>query len=326
MTQLDEYPLGLLPCPVEHADPFGHRCWNGNDRMILGFMQTHMYSAEIQHIAQCTTSATAFRMLRIRHEKRSNLTQLQLIQKLMQITFDDEPESFESNMADYRDLIYRIESIGHVDVNKLGLLFLLLNIKTSHPGVHDALAPSLMDGSVSVELMEARMQYHFEMHAAHQRQQQLPTSSIALPAQMPLRSVLCPNCKKVGHMVEFCIAPGGKMEGLSMQDAINRQRIIRDTLRNRPKPKEDSATPSTTPSVPPSPSSNSTLIKMDNDVSVWIGGIHFRQENKISAALADSVPPEPSSDTEEYPDWPGSVDTTLDSSIFMIASDVTLLS
>ncbi len=230
MTQLDEYPLRLLQCPNEHMDPLGHRCWNGNDRMILSFMQTHMFSAEIQHVAACATSAEVFCMLHNRHEKCSGLTQLQLIQKLMQITFDDTPEHFETNMTTFRDLVYRIDSIGHVDINRLGLLFLLLNLKSSHPTVHDALAPALMDGSISVELMETRMQFYFEMRSAQQGQQQhLPDTSITLPAQLPPRTIMCPNCKRPGHTIDFCIAPGGKMEGLSMQDAVNRQHIIRET-------------------------------------------------------------------------------------------------
>jgi hypothetical protein len=96
MTQLDKYPLGLLRCPKEHADPLDHRHWHGNDCMILGFMQTHMYSAEIQHTMVCNMSAEVFHMLHNHHEKRSGLTQLQLIQQLMQISFDNNAKQFET--------------------------------------------------------------------------------------------------------------------------------------------------------------------------------------------------------------------------------------
>ena len=316
MTQLDEYPLGLLRCPDERTDLLGNHCWHGNDRMILGFMQTHMYSAEIQHIAACTTSAEAFRMLRVRHEKRSGLTQLQLIQRLMQITFDDDPEQFDANMATFRDLVYRIESIGQVDISKLGLLFILLNLKSSHPTVHDALAPALMDGSITVELMEHRMRYHFEMRGAQQGQQHLPGQqnlpgpSIALPA-LPQRTFMCPNCKRPGHTIEFCIAPGGKMEGLSMHDAINRQRIARESFRQRARPREEGST-----------STSSAPLKLDDDGSIWIAGVRYRPENKISAAMANSEVPTPNPDLEEYSEWPGDgyTDTFLDTNAILIAS------
>ena len=116
MAQLDEYPLGLLRCPDSRLDPSGHRVWCGNDHMILGYMQSHMFAAEIQYLVPYTTSAEAFRELRLRHEKRSSLTQLQLIQQMMQITFDDIPDRFDTAMTTFRDLVYRIENIGPVDV------------------------------------------------------------------------------------------------------------------------------------------------------------------------------------------------------------------
>src|SRR6266702_1721885 len=312
MTQLDKYPLRLLQCPNKRTDPLGHCCWNGNDQMILGFMQTHMFSAEIQHVAACATSAEAFCMLRNRHEKRSGLTQLQLIQKLMQITFDDTPEHFETNMTTFRDLVYRIDSIRHVDINRLGLLFLLLNLKSSHPTVHDALAPVLMDGSISVELMETRMQFYFEMCGTQQGQQQhLPNTSIVLPAQLPPRTIICSNCKWPGHTIDFCIAPGRKMEGLSMQDAVNCQCIIRETQRQHVRPREEGNT-----------LSNGTLLKLGDDSSVWIAGIRYRPDNKISTALADTEVLIFSPDLDEYPDWPAdsSADTLLDTNTILIAS------
>ncbi len=321
MTQLDKYPLGLLRSPNERADPIGHRCWNGNDCMILGFMQSQMYAAEIQYIASCATSAEAFRTLRTCHEKRSGLTQLQLIQNLMQITFDDNPAHFDNNMTTFRDLVYRIESIGHVDVHRLGLLFFLLNLKSSHPTVHDALAAALMDGSISVELMENRMQYYFEMRGAQQGQQHMSGSFIALPAQLPPQTVMCPNCKCPGHSIKFCIAPGGKMEGLSMQDAIDRQCVIRDNMCQRVKPREETNTPS-----------NGTLLKLDNDGSVWITSICYRPDSKISAALANSEHPILDPDLDEYSDWPAgsSTDTVLNTSAILITSidstDVVFLS
>ena len=69
MMQLDEYPLGLLCCPDVNTDPLGHHYWNGNDRMILGYMQSQMYSVEIQYINSCHTSAQAYQTLHQRHEK-----------------------------------------------------------------------------------------------------------------------------------------------------------------------------------------------------------------------------------------------------------------
>ena len=63
MGQLDVYPLSKLKCPERAMDPIGCENWQGNDGMVLGFMTTHMFPAESQYIATCTTSVVAYSLL-----------------------------------------------------------------------------------------------------------------------------------------------------------------------------------------------------------------------------------------------------------------------
>ncbi|KAI0253235.1 hypothetical protein BJV78DRAFT_1153128 [Lactifluus subvellereus] len=234
ICQIDDYPLGKLPCPNPNIDPAGHHAWVGNDRMILNFMRSQIYASEEREIAECDTSAEAYHILQARHEKRSGMTQLQLIQRLGQIWFNDDPQNFETQLAHWRDLVYQIDNIGRIDASRLGLLYLFQNLKVSHPTVHDALAPAIMDGSMTEEMFVLRMRYYFEMRAAQAAQTYIggqPGLDVALPAFTP-RVVVCNNCKKGGHTFEFCVAPGGKLAGLSTYEAIMRQHASRD---NRPR-------------------------------------------------------------------------------------------
>jgi hypothetical protein len=64
MAQLHIYPLGLLSCPNQHTDRISHHNWHGNDQMVLGYITAHIFPAESQHIANCVTSADAYRSLR----------------------------------------------------------------------------------------------------------------------------------------------------------------------------------------------------------------------------------------------------------------------
>jgi hypothetical protein len=80
MAQLDIYPLSLLSCPDSCLDHASHHNWRGNNQMVLRYMNSHMYLAECQCIAECPTSVEAYKTLRRHHEKRSRLTQTQLIQ------------------------------------------------------------------------------------------------------------------------------------------------------------------------------------------------------------------------------------------------------
>ena len=114
----------------------------------------------------------------------------------MQLSLQDNPDTFELSMATWRNLVYRIENIGHIDVQRLGLLFLFLNLKSELPSVHDTLAPALMDGMITVELLESRLHMYFKMCNAHQSQSFTPPTTLALAAPgQQLHVILCPNCK-----------------------------------------------------------------------------------------------------------------------------------
>ncbi len=257
MGQLDEYLLGLLQCPDLHLDPWGHCHWHGNDHMILGFMCVHMYSLESQHIATCTTSSDAYSSLRPRHEKCSRLMQ---IQKMMQIHFDNSPANCDTTMAYLHNLIYRAERIGHVNITRLALLFTLMNLCSMHPTVHEALALSLMDGTITLGALKNHLHFFYKMQSTQSPDPSqlafpaFPTAymspftpylpsplslnaahtmplapmaynpymppTLAMPANIPPRATICPNCKKLSHTVEFCILPGGRMAGQSAFDAI----------------------------------------------------------------------------------------------------------
>jgi hypothetical protein len=75
MAQLNIYPLSLLSCPDSCLDHASHHNWRGNNQMVLRYMNSHMYLAECQCIAECPTSVEAYKTLRRHHEKRSRLTQ-----------------------------------------------------------------------------------------------------------------------------------------------------------------------------------------------------------------------------------------------------------
>ena len=325
-VQLDEYPLGLIKCPNPHIDSVGQQTWRGNDRMILGYMRSHMQSSESQCIAHCSTSAEAYNILRHRHEKRSGLTQIQLIQRMMQIRFDNSPSAFDNTMTHLRDLIYRAEQIGQVDISKLAVLFILVHLKNTHPIVYEALSPALMDGTVTLQTFERRMHHFFEDQATHSQNpdhlafpslspvlptlpsQNSPLSSsaqlspssptTALPASLPPRANICPNCKKPGHSIEFCISPGGKMEGQTTLDAIARQRAAREALRG------------TRPSTTSTSSGSNSLVKIESDGTVWIGGVKYQpaqplaaEPEKASIADVDIEAAMTAADQGEYTDW-----------------------
>lgn len=166
-VQLDKYPLGLLRCPDPRVDPMAQQTWRGNDCMILVYMRSHMQASETQFITHCGTSAEAYNLLHLRHEKRSSLTQIQLIQRMMQIRFDNNPSAFNTTMTQLHNLIYRAEQIGQVDISKLAMLFILVHLKGTHPSVYEGLSPALMDGTVTLKTFEQWMHHFYKTLAMH---------------------------------------------------------------------------------------------------------------------------------------------------------------
>jgi len=96
-----------------------------------------------------------------------------------------------------------------------------------------------------------------------------------------------------------------------MHDAVNCQHIICETQQQHVRPREEGNT-----------SSNGTLLRLGDDGSVWIAGVCYRLDNKISAALADTKVLIFSSDLDDYPDWPASssANTLLNTNTILIAS------
>src|ERR1700761_7245546 len=214
---------------------------------------------------------------------------------MTQIRFDPNTNDTDTVLVLVRDLIYRAEMIGPIDYTKLALLFIMTSLRTTHPSVHEALAPALMEGTLTIQALEQRLTYFHDLRATQSLEhmfsattssppssvQSSPTSpTIALLAYPP-RANICPNCKCSGHSIEFCISPGGKMEGYSPSDAIARQRAVREGSRNRPTALPNTPTSST--------ASASPSVKIDPDGTVWINGIRYQPPAETEKASIAAV-------------------------------------
>jgi hypothetical protein len=204
--------------------------------------------------------------------------------------------------------------------------------------------------SISLESVEKRLHFFFEMQETQNPEQQVafpamspilsqfpliplpPTAPnsvssspltpiVTLPASMPPRVNICPNCKKPGHSIDFCISPGGKMEGQPASDAIARQCAAREASRacnllgNNP---------------------SNSLVKIESDGTVWIGGVKYQpatEPAKATIAEVDIEAAMTAADQGEYSDWAisnnssswGNNQDAFDMAMFLLAASDTLL-
>ena len=305
MGQLKQYLLGLLGHPVHCADPTSYCNWQDNDWMILGYACTYILLGVTVHqcIINCMTSSKAYQLLCHCHEKHSGLTQIQLIQKMMQIQFDNNTVTCETTMALLCNLMYCAERIGHIGITRLALLFTLMNLCLAHPSICEALTPVLMDGSITLKALETHLHYFYEMKGMHgpdlitfpaiapspTNTNPMPPPAIALPASIPPCTTLCLNCKRVSHTIEFFIAPGSKLAGQFGFEVSAWQ---------------CTAFGGQYPCPCPITNSLSTLLQLDDDDSVWIAGVKYKHELEgTTTAITNVNGAMTAADLGEYQDW-----------------------
>ncbi|KAH9975636.1 hypothetical protein BJV74DRAFT_888800 [Russula compacta] len=119
---------------------------------------------------------------------------------------------------------------------------------------------------------------------------------------------ICTHCKRPGHLAKFCIQPGGKMAGHTVEEAHNAQWAFKQA-QSRNKSNDRSSTPSNAP-APPRPAS-ARIIAADsqpatnNTQSVIFEGItyvHTADQPMTSLAcvthLTSTLADKPMSDSE----------------------------
>ena len=89
----------------------------------------------------------------------------------MQVHFNHSPTNFDATMANLCELIYRAERIRQIDVTKLALLFALMNLRSTHLSVHEALTPSLMDSTITLKALEHCLRFFYKLQATQSMDQ-----------------------------------------------------------------------------------------------------------------------------------------------------------
>ncbi len=214
---------GSFPQPDVTADPKGHRFWKANDRSFKAFMLQHISRADYKIVANLPDSASVFKALRKRHEDLGVHTQVILIAKALNLRF--RPGTSMSQVVDEIDSLHsRIVAIGPLDDDHLRSVLLLNALGEHYPQLQSSIHGNSDNPNFSSNTVLRAIQ-HEEDLIRHREELGLQVPSTALAAQSRPRSkVICAHCKRNGHLADFCIQPGGKMEGRSIDDARAAQR------------------------------------------------------------------------------------------------------
>jgi len=214
---------GFYPQPNATTDPKGNRVWVINDRSLKAFMLRHVSRADYTAVSHLSTSSSVFSELCKCHENLGVHTQVMLLQRALKLRF--RPGVPLSQTADEMDMLHRrIIAIGPFDDNKLRSVLFLNGLGEFFPQLQSTIQATCSSSSFNSDSV-LRAIHQEEDLIRHREEQGLQPSSTALAAQSHPRSkVIYSHCKHPGHLTDFCIQPGRKMAGHSLDDARTAQR------------------------------------------------------------------------------------------------------
>jgi hypothetical protein len=199
------------------ANTKGHYAWRTNDWSLKAFMLQHISPTDYKLVASLPTCATVFEALHKCHENLGPLAQILLIFKVFATCFH--PGVMMTKVIKEIDSLHtRILAMGPLEGNHLCTVLLLNALGEHYPHLQSFIRtsnnPSFLSNTVVTAIQN-------EEELIHLREEQgLQAPSTALAAQScPCGKVIYAHCKWPGHLVDYCIQPGGKMEGHSVEEA-----------------------------------------------------------------------------------------------------------
>jgi hypothetical protein len=214
---------GSFDQPDVTADPKGHRIWRTNDRSLKAFILQHISRTDYKIVSGLPDAASVFSSLRKGHENLDPLTQILLIAKAFSTRF--RPGTAMTQVIKEIDSLHtRILAIGPLDGDHLRTVFLLNALGEHYPHLQSFIRANSDSPSFSSNTVVRAIQHEEDLIRSRE-EQGLQVPSTALAAQgRPRGKIICAHCKRTGHVADFCIQPGGKMEGRRVDDARAAQR------------------------------------------------------------------------------------------------------
>jgi len=219
---------GSLQCSDGQQFPSVHWVWQQNDDSLRGFLLDHISPTDYALVANLTTSHNIFKALRKRHEDLGLYAKVNLLMKALNIRFNyNTPLS--NTIAELHQLHHRIIKMGKINDDELFTVFLVNALGDQFAHLQSAIqtisaSPGFSSGSVvhRIEAEESLIQRRTEQGL--QPPTTTPSAFLAVTSRERSPKPTCTNCKRLSHLTDYCVAPGGKMYGRTLDEARPAQR------------------------------------------------------------------------------------------------------
>ncbi|KAH9960032.1 hypothetical protein BC827DRAFT_1268521 [Russula dissimulans] len=217
---LCDYLTGVLPCPDARLFPAAGAIWRGNDCSLQAFMLQHVSSDEFDAVSTLSSSHATFEGLRARHKKLGLHTQVNLFRKAFDIYY--EPTTpISVTTKELRALYERLRRMGRIDEDKIFSIFIINSLGRHYPHLQSIIHGMMTDPNFTtahaltcLETEAALEDRHAELGYQPSAVALIATNKEALSAPL-----ICSNCKRLHHTINFCVKPGDRMAGKSLDEA-----------------------------------------------------------------------------------------------------------
>ena len=214
---------GTFAQPNLSTSPGRHYTWQLNDDSLKAFLFHTISHAECKLVKDLPMANAVWNALRIRHEKQGPYAQLMLIKQCLDIRFNlATPLNETIDRID--DLITCISNMGDLDWPKFKTIMLINALGGELEHVQSHIHSMADDPGFCAEKIINRIHRERDLIKHRAAQGEGPSTLISQTKRRDRKPTICSHCQRPGHTAEFCISPGGKFAGHSLEEARIAQR------------------------------------------------------------------------------------------------------
>ena len=217
---------GIFSQPDLTVDATWHYTWKSNDVSLHAFILDTITCAECKLMQHLPTTSAVWKLLRECHEKRGTFTQLMLIKQALKIRFTSATPLNET-IDKIEDLIMHISNMGDLDWPKFKTIILINALGGELEHIQEQVHAMADDPGFSANTVIHRIRQKHDLmkHRAIQGEGLSTLISVLKRQERNDRTITtCSHCQRTGHTAKFCISPGGKYAGHTLEEARLAQR------------------------------------------------------------------------------------------------------
>ena len=232
LNGLKGYIMGTASCPLATSKPHAHANWLHNDELAFNFILDNIEDREQTLVITKKMAKECWDTLEQRHVQEGPMRQLQLIQEAMSICCST-TESLVITGTKLYELAKWALAMGPLTLDVVTSLY-ILNSLTTFPHLHTTINHNISSSTKDAPYTATAILQLLEneQRLLDADQSSTASTSIALIAKNVPR-LLCSNCKRTTHTVEYCVAPGGGMAGKLIEESKQAKRDTREAKHNK---------------------------------------------------------------------------------------------